>query len=739
MHQPESHLLFCPHRESISSTASSVSRYLMNDIPRGTPRAKLLNSLVAPSHWRSTGSHTSANSIDHVDVCCSIRVSDSRLDDELSVAIIEFSNTPEWLQRANEDPYGFPKKTVFGTLWRGVDIGSVVDENGQTEYSRAVSKGGLNILFAEMLAEFKDTDVNVQDRNGWTALHWACAGDHAEMVRLCLSVPECEIGLKDKDGLTAFDLSLRSGNRVITTSFYRDIFDIQETHPQQALLRVLTITSAPATLKPTFPGAAMFDPVEGGNTSLVKALIERGIDLTTTNEHGNTALHVAAAKAGGVGIAITLIEAGSDVNAIGKGGATPLHYAAYTGNNDMVRGLLAREANPDTRDGNGKTALDLAVENIHHETVGLLKGVDVGKAPPVTVSDNGYDDAVNLLRAVTEISEKMVPPALAAVEEQGVLPAWADIESRNEHGITALLQAVLDGDMGTVQVLLKLGARTDVRDEKSNTALHLAARDGHTEIVEMLLASGANIEATCAYTRTPLLLASMKGHTEIVQTLLLHGARVRAVGDFGWASLHYAAEYGHTETLKALLTGNAYIDAVDDSEESALHHAAKTRQRETVQELLVRGADTEFTNRRGETALLLAVGNGHTDIVKLLIDGGSHIEVVDASNRTSLHLAARNGDIEIIQMLLVAGAPVDAKDFSRETALHAATRNKSREAIRVLIAGGARFTAGYDGTALDIAKSAEDMETVEVLKAARAGRRTASRLANSVFHQLGFN
>lgn len=59
-----------------------------------------------------------------------------------------------------------------------------------------------------MLAEFKDTNVNTQDRLGRTALHQACAKNLSEIVRLCLSVPECDVGVKDNDGLTAFDLSL---------------------------------------------------------------------------------------------------------------------------------------------------------------------------------------------------------------------------------------------------------------------------------------------------------------------------------------------------------------------------------------------------------------------------------------------------------------------------------------------------------------------------------------------------
>lgn len=258
------------------------------------------------------------------DVVFGIVISNSRLDDEQLVATIELSDTPKWLQRLSRDKWGFPKNTDFGTLWKGVDR-HTVDDTGKTELIRAVCKGGVNLCYAAMLAEFPDTDVNVQDKQGRTALHWASVGGHADMVRLCLSVPECVIGLKDIDGFTTFDLSVRvgNGNDMIPDLFYKSMFDLGETHPHEALLRVLTVTSEPAEDdRPAFPGAALFDPVKHQNQSLVEALINRGVNLTVKNEDGDTALHVAA-RMGNVEIASMLLEAGSDVNAEGKGGATP--------------------------------------------------------------------------------------------------------------------------------------------------------------------------------------------------------------------------------------------------------------------------------------------------------------------------------------------------------------------------------------------------------------------------------
>lgn len=281
----------------------------MNDIPRGTTYAKLIKSLLAPPGGQP--GRTQAH------VQCGLVISNSRLDDELSVAKIELSDTPKWLQQPSHDPNGFPKKTTYGTLWVCPDL-STRDVDGKTEFIRAVINGKehMDLLYPEMLAEFDDVDVNVQDARGKTALHWACEGMLENMVRLCLSVPNCDVGLKDNDGCTAFEISLRSGRDAIPGFFYDSIFDLENSDPQSALLRLLTFT-APVGEMPIFPGEALFDPIEDRNMPLVAALLKRRVDLTVKNTDGNTALHVAAAQIGGAEIATKLLEAGADVNAIG--------------------------------------------------------------------------------------------------------------------------------------------------------------------------------------------------------------------------------------------------------------------------------------------------------------------------------------------------------------------------------------------------------------------------------------
>lgn len=198
----------------------------MNDIPRGTTYSKLINTLLAPRRGPTSGQAEKPQP--HMQ--CSLVMRNSRLDDELSVARVGFSDTPEWLRCLIYDPNGFPKKTTLGTLC-GLSGGSARDVDGKAEFIRAVIDGKehMDLFYPEMLAEFDDVDVDIQDARGR-----ACEDKLENMVRLCLSVPDCDVGLKDNEGLTAFDISLRTGQEVIPSLLYNSIFNMEESHPQSA-------------------------------------------------------------------------------------------------------------------------------------------------------------------------------------------------------------------------------------------------------------------------------------------------------------------------------------------------------------------------------------------------------------------------------------------------------------------------------------------------------------------------
>ncbi len=79
-----------------------------------------------------------------------------------------------------------------------------------------------------------------------------------------------------------------------------------------------------------------------------------------------------AAIGNNIPIAEKLLNAGANVNA-GEGGNTALHGAAGSGHLEMVRWLLAHDANPYALDYNGKMPIDLAESEHFPDIVDLLR------------------------------------------------------------------------------------------------------------------------------------------------------------------------------------------------------------------------------------------------------------------------------------------------------------------------------------------------------------------------------
>lgn len=718
----------------------------MNDIPRGTTTIKLINSLLTPPHLTGENDASISPLKPHVQFTC--RITDSRLDDELSVAVIEFIHTPRWLRQLDLDPYGFPKKTHLGTLWRGANI-TEQDPHGQTEFMRAAIAD--NLLYAEALAELADVDVNVQDNRKRTALHWASISRLPNIVMLCLSVPDCNVGLRDEDNLTAFDLALQSNDDLIPNLFYQNILELDTTQPQASLLRVLTITSEPADDLPIFPGAAMFAPARDGNEVLVAALIERRVDLTVRNTAGDTALHVAASQAGNAAVAEMLLEAGSDIDATGSRGATALHNAAQTADPEMVEVLLRWKAEPAVPDRDGKTALDWAEENGQNDILCVLLNhiadADTTAQPTPQVSGvNQEVDEVIPLQPLSDLDDhrtevsRSTPapgPPRGGMDSQKL---DTDVNAVDEMGLTALRQATRDRD--TKRVLEHFDSRPNATRGIwfHYSAFHAAAALGETDIVTALLACGAEINEEDQDGKTPLHIATAAGHSKTVAALLANGANPEKKDRYGRTSLHVAAIYGATDCVTVLLDAGAEMTTtVEGYGMTALHLAAHGGHTATARALLVRGADINAARDDGCTALHDSADNGHTDTVTALLACGAQI-TAEETGMTALHLAARGGHTETVRVLLVNRADVNTARNDGCTALHLAADMGHNDTATALLASGARITTDRDGmNALHLAASGGHTEIVRALLVNGADVNTPGSDGETALHLAASN
>lgn len=661
----------------------------MTNIPRATSAKKLIDCLLSPRMDGKTRGHNTRPRI-----LVGITMSGSRLNNEQSVATIEISDPPPWLQFQNTDRFESPKQTALGTLWRSVATG-VTDEQGQTELIRVMStKTNFNINYAKMLAEFADTDINIQDNLGRTALHWACVLGLPDMIWLCLSVPDCDIGLRDNDNLMAFDILQHGLEEVIPSLFYKDIVNIAETNPQAARLRVLKATPPPTFLSATvdllFRGTAVIDPIQNHNKLLLHAII-MGIDLIARNQDGDTALHVAV-KVENVELAWRLLTAGSDVNAEGNGGATPLHYAARAVNQQMVQLLLEWGAKPDIQDDAGKTALELA-----------------------------KDTSMILLELERQSSDKQSLTTLHRAVEAGdtnliqlLLDLGVDVEEKTPYGETSLIMAARMGNLRVEKVLLDRNADIGARDNVGGSALQSAVVNRHLDMVLLLLDRGANIE-TKNYAGLPVLhLAIIGGCLDIVLLLLDRGANIDRKDDGGRPVLHLAIAMQHLDLVLSLLALGANTSMTDHDGWSALHLAVASGRLDMVLMLLDWEANPTIKDNVGWTPLHLAVVGGELKFTQLLLDRGANIAAIDGEGRPVLHWAAAKGLLEIVHFLLEKNADIAVVDVRGKSALYWAERHGRVMVSELLQKHGADLAeeVGSGQTALQLVEETQETDNV---------------------------
>ena len=99
-----------------------------------------------------------------------------------------------------------------------------------------------------------------------------------------------------------------------------------------------------------------------------------------------------------------------------------------------------------------------------------------------------------------------------------ILPS-ADVNARNEHGMTALMRAARQGRTQMVRTLLEHGADPNLVRNDNFTALSLAAFFGHTEIVEMLLGRGAQSDVETRYGTSPKMWARARSFGDVARCL----------------------------------------------------------------------------------------------------------------------------------------------------------------------------------------------------------------------------
>ncbi len=152
------------------------------------------------------------------------------------------------------------------------------------------------------------------------------------------------------------------------------------------------------------------------------------------------------------------------------------------------------------------------------------------------------------------------------------------------------------------------------------TALMKAILNNDLQSVQNLIQKGADVNELDDHQDAPLVIAAYKGYTEIVRQLLQAGADVTAVDpEMKATALHAAAYAGRTEAAKALIAHKIDMDKQGPyNGYTALHDAIWQNNIQTAKVIIEAGARLDIKSKDGQTALEMAKARGRTEIVALI-------------------------------------------------------------------------------------------------------------------------
>lgn len=404
----------------------------------------------------------------------------------------------------------------------------------------------------------------------------------------------------------------------------------------QALLRRGVSPAGAGGLSRFLAACVAADRADRGLEKLALDLLDRGADPFAPTPAGDPPLTLAV-RLGWTQAIARLIATGVALDARDQHGMTALHLAAALRREPILKQLILHGASPNVRAADGQTPLGVALSSGRRDLADWLDwrhwplpGRALRPADLPAAAVLGDADAVRRL-----------------------LDLGMPIDTVDAQGCTALLRAAGGGHRAVVELLLARGGDPKLAARTGATPLSAAVSMRQVEIVDRLLAAGATLEQRLPGDVTVLMLAAALGLPDVCTRLLAAGANINAADAQGLTPLHCAALYGFTtrdrRRLVALL--DALLLAGADPDVQAAGGVTPL--------LLLLGARAEPGTACDEDVVLAGMAR--------LLDESATLQVRDPRGFGPLHLAALHGLLRVTQQLLRDGADPQGRDMLNRT------------------------------------------------------------------------
>jgi len=277
-----------------------------------------------------------------------------------------------------------------------------------------------------------------------------------------------------------------------------------------------------------------------------------------------------------------------------------------------------------------------------------------------------------------------------------------DVNKITHDSRTYLFWAAYKSNLELMQVLLDLGAKTNLRDSHGNTIMNFAASSGvtNTAVFDFCIQFGANPseEKNRDGANTLLLVAPYLKDTELIDYFVKKGVKATATDDFGNGIFNYAAKGGNIKLLEALIAKGLPFKTSTKNGDNAITFASMgTRNHKNslavYQFLEKKWLVVNATDHSGQNALhRIANTSADLEIFNYFIDHKVDVNQKDDEGNTPFMNAANRNDLKVVQFLKPHVTDINLKNNEGQTALTKAVDRNSPEVVEYLLKNGADVT-----------------------------------------------
>ncbi len=476
-----------------------------------------------------------------------------------------------------------PRPRVRAAVFLGLLSSLVGAQAAVTSVATAARGADLGAVRAQLAA---GADVNLPESDGTTALLWAAYHSAPDMISALLKAG-ADPNTANQFGVTP----------LLQASRYGDA----------ATIRILLAAGATPSRAERDGETPLMAAARTGDPEPMQLLLDAGADVNAVDalQH-ETALMWATAEGHAAAVDL-LLKAGADPNLKARvseltkrsartdfpsGGFTALMWAARNGNDAIVHRLLDGGADIKLTNGDGATAMMLAIVNDRYDMAAALLALGAD------ANDGSLYYAIEMRDAPTDWRAR--DGSRLRAQHSNKLTAL-DLVGR-------LLEAGADPNKAFIGQMHSSSMCCD--DKGSGTPFFRAAVAADVESMKLMIAHGADLEWVPKPVEgvpampfgdntglTPLMVAVNGG-----KGLLMAGGP----GDIREGTIGVFREPGNrtpADAVKLLLAAGANPNAKSPKGDSALHIAAHDGRLEPIRELVAGGASVDLRNAKGLTAL----------------------------------------------------------------------------------------------------------------------------------------